>query len=88
MNGPFALEQARLLAEKALATAPVPPVTDALGPGSAAAALAFLADQLAILRPADPVPGREPPAPAAARAEALANLCQQLLACNEFLYVD
>ena len=113
MNGPFALEQARLLAEKALATAPVPPETDALGPGSAAAALepavdqawrralarsptaderraalAFLADQLAILRPADPVPGREPPAPAAARAEALANLCQQLLSCNEFLYVD
>ena len=113
MNGPFALEQARLLAEKALAAAPVPPEADALGPGSAAAALepavdqawrralsrsptaeerrtavAFLADQLAILRPADPVPGREPAAPAAARAEALANLCQQLLACNEFLYVD
>ncbi|MBM3955458.1 MAG: DUF1549 domain-containing protein [Planctomycetes bacterium] len=113
MNGPFALEQARLLADKALAAAPVPAEADALGPGSVAAllepavveawrralsrspdaaerreALAFLADQLAILRPADPVPGREPAAPAAARAEALANLCQQLLSCNEFLYVD
>jgi mono/diheme cytochrome c family protein len=113
MNGPFALEQARLLADKALAAAPPPAEADALGPGSVAAllepaveqawrralarspdaaerreALAFLADQLAILRPADPVPGREPAAPAAARAEALANLCQQLLSCNEFLYVD
>ncbi len=113
MNGPFALEQARLLAEKALATAPVPADTDSRGPGSAAAAmepaveeswrralcrapdalerreaLAFLADELAILRPADPLPGRDPPTPAAARAEALANLCQQLLSSNEFLYVD
>jgi mono/diheme cytochrome c family protein len=113
MNGPFALEQARLLADKALAAAPVPAEADAFGPGSVAGllepaveqawrralarspdaaerreALAFLADQLAILRPADPVPGREPVAPAAARAEALANLCQQLLSCNEFLYVD
>ncbi|MFM7520980.1 MAG: PSD1 and planctomycete cytochrome C domain-containing protein, partial [Planctomycetota bacterium] len=113
MNGPFALDQARVLAEKALAAAPVPAEADAFGPGSVAGllepaveqawrralarspdaaerreALAFLADQLAILRPADPVPGREPAAPAAARAEALANLCQQLLSCNEFLYVD
>jgi len=113
MNGPFALEQARLLAEKALAAAPVPPDTDRRGPGSVAAALepavveswrralcrapdaverreavAFLADELAILLPADPVPGRDPPTPAAARAEALANLCQQLLSTNEFLYVD
>jgi len=113
MNGPFALDQARILAERALAAAPPADTADGLGPGSASLALepaveeawrralgrvptpderreavAFLADNLAILRPVDPTPGREPPAASAARVEALTNLCQQLLCCNEFLYVD
>jgi len=49
-----------------------------------AAAGTFLADELTILRGAAP----EIAAPAERRARAMANLCQQLLSSNEFLYVD
>ncbi len=49
-----------------------------------AAAAAFLADELAILA----AKGGELAAPAERRIRALANLCQQLLSSNEFLYVD
>ncbi|MFM7248543.1 MAG: DUF1549 and DUF1553 domain-containing protein, partial [Planctomycetaceae bacterium] len=47
-------------------------------------ATAFLADELAILA----ARGGDLAAPAERRLRALANLCQQLLASNEFLYVD
>ena len=49
-----------------------------------AAAAAFLADEIALLRAR---PGDEG-APATACGRALANLCQQLLSSNEFLHVD
>ena len=48
------------------------------------AAGTFLADELTILRGAAP----EIAAPSERRARAMANLCQQLLSSNEFLYVD
>jgi len=50
----------------------------------AAETLGFLTDELTILRGA----AAEIEAPAERRARALANLCQQLLASNEFLHVD
>lgn len=50
----------------------------------AAETLGFLTDELTILRGA----AAEIAAPAERRARALANLCQQLLASNEFLHVD
>ena len=49
-----------------------------------AAAAAFLADELSILA----ARGDDTAAPAERRVRALANLCQQLLSSNEFLYVD
>ena len=53
-------------------------------PDEAAETIGFLADELTILRGA----AAEIAAPAERRARALANLCQQLLASNEFLHVD
>ncbi len=112
MNGEFAIAQARLLADAAIAEAGVGVfVPETTGPGSESQALspaviriwqraysrppaademaeavAFLADELALLRTTHPADDA-----AAVRergTRAIANLCQQLLCSNEFLYVD